>query len=162
MARRASRRLWRCLRAVARMVVRMAEASAPRSERKPPMTLRWMTGRAEVALGAVVGGLDVVALQEHVEAVAVGAVALLKAGGLGLWRDVAVEDQPVGGVLDQQPAARERRGRDPLALVMQPDRAAEDVAQVQRPDPLGAGVGLAGERQVARLVAVADLVLGRR
>jgi hypothetical protein len=25
------------------MVVRMAEASAPQAERKPPMTLRWMT-----------------------------------------------------------------------------------------------------------------------
>jgi hypothetical protein len=38
----------------------------------------------EVALGTVVGGLDVVAGDEDVEAVAVGAVALLEARGFGL------------------------------------------------------------------------------
>ena len=43
MARKALRAFWPCLRAVARMLARMAEASAPQSERKPPMTLRWMT-----------------------------------------------------------------------------------------------------------------------
>src|SRR3954470_20110764 len=43
MARKAVSRFRPCLRAVARMLVRMAEASAPQSERNPPMTLRWMT-----------------------------------------------------------------------------------------------------------------------
>src|SRR5215216_8050759 len=83
-------------------------------------------------------------MQEDVEAIAVRAVALL------------------GSVLDQQSAACERLWRDLLAFVMQPDRPAEDMAQIQSPDPLGAGVGLASERQVTRLMAVADLVLGSR
>src|SRR5437762_3207896 len=68
--------------------------------------------RTEVALRAIVRGLDVIAVQEDVEAVAVAAVALLEASGLSLGGDVAVEDQPIGGVLDQQPAAREGRWRD--------------------------------------------------
>ena len=118
--------------------------------------------RAQVTLGAVVGGLDVVTMQEDVEAIAVRAVALLEPRGLGLWSDVAVEDQPIGSVLDQQSAACERLWRDLHAFVMQPDRPAEDMAQIQSPDPLGAGVGLASERHVTRLMAVADLVLGRR
>jgi hypothetical protein len=71
-------------------------------------------GRAQVTLGAVVGGLDVVTMQEDVEAIAVRAVALLEPRGLGLWSDVAVEDQPIGSVLDQQSAACERLGRDLL------------------------------------------------
>ena len=89
-----------------------------------------------------------------------GPVAVLEASGFGLGRHVPVKDQPIGGVLDEQATSCERRGRDLLAFVMQPDRPAEDVAQVERPDPLGAGVGLAGERQAARLKAVADLVRG--
>ena len=118
-------------------------------------------GGAQVALGAVVGGLDVVAVQEDVEAVAVGAVALLEPSGLGLRRDVAVEHQPIGGVLDEQPAACERLGGDLLALMVQADRAAEDVPELDRPEPRLAGVGLDREGQVALLVAQADLVLGR-
>jgi hypothetical protein len=88
-----------------------------------------------------------------------GTVALLEPCGLGLRRDVAVEDQPVGGVLDQQAATRERRGRDLRALMVQADRAAEEVPQVQGPDPLVVRVSLAGEGQVTVLVAQADLVL---
>ena len=79
-------------------------------------------GRAQVTLGAVVGGLDVVTMQEDVEAIAVRAVALLEPRGLSLWSDVAVEDQPIGSVLDQQSAACERLWRDLLAFVMLPDR----------------------------------------
>jgi hypothetical protein len=45
--------------------------------------------RAEVALGAVIGGLDVVATEEDVQAIAVRTVALLEPGGLGLRSDVA-------------------------------------------------------------------------
>ena len=81
----------------------------------------------EVALGAVVGRLDVVAVQEDVQALTVGAVALLEPGGLGLRGDVAVEHQPIGGVLDEQPAACERRGRDLRPFTVQPDRAAKEV-----------------------------------
>jgi hypothetical protein len=43
MARKAANRFWPCLRTVARMLERMADASAPQAERKLPMTLRWMT-----------------------------------------------------------------------------------------------------------------------
>jgi len=62
-------------------------------------------GQTQIALGAVVGGLDVVAVEEHVEAVAVGSVTLLEPCGLGLRRDVAVEDQTIRGVLDEQTAS---------------------------------------------------------
>jgi hypothetical protein len=47
----------------------------------------------------------------------VGAVALLEARSLGLRGNVAVEDQSVGSVLDEQPAACERRRHDLRALV---------------------------------------------
>ncbi len=53
----------------------------------------------QIALGAVVGRLDDGVVREDVEAVAVDAVALLEAGGLSFRGDVAVEHQPVGGVL---------------------------------------------------------------
>jgi len=58
----------------------------------------------------------------------VGSVTLLETSGLGFRRDVAVEDQAIRGVLDQQPASGERLGGDLVALMMQADRAAEDVA----------------------------------
>jgi putative ABC transport system permease protein len=55
-AREAARRSRPCLRAVARMVERLAEASAPQAEREPPMTLRWMTeGRRSRSEPLVVG-----------------------------------------------------------------------------------------------------------
>ena len=60
---------------------------------------------AQVALGAVVGGLDTVAVEEEVRAVTAGAIALLEASGLGLRRNVAAGHQPIGGVLDQPAAA---------------------------------------------------------
>ena len=82
-------------------------------------------GGAEVALGAVVGRLDIVAVQEHVQAVAVGTVALLEACGLGLGGDVAVEHQPIGGVLAEQAATREGLRGDLRALTVQADCAAE-------------------------------------
>jgi hypothetical protein len=81
---------------------------------------------AQVAPGAVVGRLDIVAVQEHVEAVAVQSVALLEPSGFGLRREVALEHHPIGGVLDQQPAPGEGLGRDPPALVVQADRAPEE------------------------------------
>jgi hypothetical protein len=84
------------------MAVRMAEASAPQAERKPPITLWWMTdGR-----------------RSRSELLLVGSTC-------------------------------ERLGRDLLAFVMQPDRPAEDMAQLQSPDPLVVGVGLARERSGA-------------
>jgi hypothetical protein len=72
--------------------------------------------------------------------------------------DVAVEHQPIGGVLDEQSAACERRGRDLGALTVQADRATEDVPQLDRPQARLAGVRSDGEGQVALLVAQADAV----
>src|SRR5690242_12993197 len=55
--RRAWKRLSPRLRAVASSEVKMAEMSAPSWERKPPVTLRWMTeGRRSCSEALLVGG----------------------------------------------------------------------------------------------------------
>ena len=55
-ARRASKRFRACLRAVPRMLERMAEASAPQAERKPPMTSRSMSDRRRSRSGMLLVG----------------------------------------------------------------------------------------------------------
>jgi hypothetical protein len=84
---------------------------------------------AQVTLGAAVDRLNAVAMQEDVETVAVESVPLLEPRGLGLRRDVAVEHQPIGRVLDEQSAACERLGGDLAAFMAQADRASEDASQ---------------------------------
>jgi hypothetical protein len=73
------------------MEVRMAEASEPQAEREAADDLAVDDGGPEVGLGAVVGRLDVVAVEEDVQAVAMEPVALPEPRGLGLGRRVAVE-----------------------------------------------------------------------
>src|SRR5919199_366558 len=86
----------------------------------------------EVALGAVVGRLDVIAVQADEQLVAVSAVALLQLPGLADANREA-EDQPVGGPLDPDAPIGERRGRHLARLAIRAQRPAEDVAQVARP-----------------------------
>src|SRR5438067_12963466 len=87
---------------------------------------------AEVALGAVVGRLDVIPVQADEQLVPVAAVALLELPRLA-DADREAEDEPIGSTLDADPPIGEHRGRDPAALAMEAERPAEDVAQLARP-----------------------------
>jgi hypothetical protein len=69
---------------------------------------------------------------------------LLDPSSLGLRRDVALEHQPIRGLLDAPAASRERVGRDLLPLMVQADRAPEDMAELQ----LRSGTGSASAAKV--------------
>jgi hypothetical protein len=116
---------------------------------------------AQVALGAVVGGLDVVAVEADEQLVAMAAVALLELPSFP-DADREAEDQPIGRAFDPDAPIGERGGRDLVPLAMQTQRPAEDVAQLARPLRAGRTVDLDGVGQVPDLVGEAELVLGGR
>jgi hypothetical protein len=115
-------------------------------------------GIPQVPLRAVVGRLDILPSQEDEQTGAVLLIAPLQASRLALGRQRRAEDQPVGGLRDQDPPPREGCRADPIALVVQPQRPPEHVAQRGGPDSAGRPVGLDGIGQVAELMAQADLV----
>ena len=118
----------------------MAETSAPSWERIAAGDLAMDDGRAEILLGGVVGGRDVRAVEEDEQAGAVLAIARLEATGVGrvgLLGEEGPEDEPVDGVLDAASASGERGRGERLADLVQVDGPAEQVAQLDRPDPPG-------------------------
>jgi hypothetical protein len=94
-------------------------------------------GGVEVALGAVAGEFDIVAMPEDGEADAVGPVALLEASGFGLRRHRRVEHQAIGGVLSGRPTSYEGLGCDLIAHgaggVARPKMCRSSTAQSRSP-----------------------------
>jgi hypothetical protein len=85
-------------------------------------------GRSEILLGGIVGRGDVRVVEEDEQAGAVLAIARLEAAGVGrvgLLAEEGPEDEPVDGVLDQQPTSGERGRRERLAEVVEADGPAE-------------------------------------
>ena len=115
---------------------------------------------AQIPLRAVVGRLHIFPLEEHEQGCPVLAVPLLELPGLAAAQR-RPENQSRGGLQHPRSTTCEVHRRESLARPMQPQRPAEDVAQLPRPHTARTGVGFHGVGQIPHLVRQAELLLRR-